>query len=262
VAQYQSRRTADNWSTTLAVEERTSHITGEFVVPVRTQYPAFSGLREPLIPPEGQTLVIGEDLVPRAHPGAPRNVLNLQGMVFNSSLPVAPLTNQDSELTAVTHRLLRPPTRVSASALEKFYDFSSTQAGRVLMSVKVFGSATMTEDWINQEKFSGAQKLKFKKVYDEQVKGVLNPPRGVYDSFVKFEKMKTMTASGLEGLKTRLINGPPDAVKVACGPWISRVYNGVRKVWDGIHCNVIYASGMAPDVIGRRLDNFANNHGG
>jgi len=262
---WQSRRTGDNWSSTLFHEEEVSNITGARTSSLgTTRFRAFSRLREPLLPPPGQTMEIGEDPRPPRHEGVERTVITLQGVGVASAVPTAPRTDQEAEVTALTHRLLVPVTDVKRHALEKFLDLESTEAGRLLLDVTVQGSATMYEDWINQAKFSLAQKLKFRKCYEEEVRNDREPKLKAYgfDSFVKFEKMKVITEEFLEGLKVRLINGPPDAVKVACGPWMARVYSAVKRAWDGVQSKVLYASGMTPDEIGQRCDVFAERCGG
>jgi hypothetical protein len=261
---WQSRRTTDNWSSVLYHEQEVSSVTGGISsVLSRFRFPAFKGLREPLLPPDGQQLIVGEDPKPPKHPGQVKEVITLQGVGFSTAVPTAPRTDQESEITAITHRILVPVTNVDRHALDKFYDIESTPEGRKLLDIQITGSHDMYTNWINQDKFTAAQKMKFMKEYDDKVKGDQAPKRGtLFNVFAKFEKMKVLTREGLEGLKTRLINGPPDAVKVAVGPWTARLYAAVRKVWNGRDSRILYASGMTPDEIGKVCDEFAEANGG
>jgi len=261
---WQSRRTTDNWSSTLFHEEEVSHITGGISSSLaRTAFPPYSQLRAPLIPPHGAILEVGPDPCPPKHPGSIRPVMNLGGIGFSTAVPTAPRTDQDSEITAITHRILRSDTVVKRHAVEKFYDLTTTPEGRRLLAMRVVGSQTMYLDWINQPKFSLGQRNKFLKAYNEEVRNDKEPKLGThFNTFAKFEKLKVLTQESIEALKTRLINGPPDAVKVAVGPWTARLYKELKEAWNGRDCRILYASGMTPDEIGRRCDEFAETHGG
>lgn len=261
---WQSRRTTDNWSSTLYHEQEVSSVTGGISsVLSRFRFPAFSALREPLIPPQGQELIVGDDPKPPKHPSVRRDVITLQGIGFSTAVPTAPRTDQESEITAITHRMLVPATNPDKHALDKFYDIESTPEGRKLLDINITGSHDMYTNWINQDKFTSAQKMKFMKEYEDKVKGDQEPKMGqMFNVFAKFDKMKVLTREGLEGLKTRLINGPPDAVKVAVGPWTARLYAAVKKAWNGRDSRILYASGMTPDEIGKVCDEFAEANGG
>lgn len=263
VARYQSRRTADNWATTLFHEERPSNIVGQVSSqPSVTSFPVFNGLREALVPGMG-TLTVGEDPRPRKHPGAPRIGLHLEGIATSLAVPTAPRTDAESEIVAITNRIMTAPTEVDKSAYDKFMDVGSRLSSQLLMAIRIVGSPTMYVDWINQTKFSLAVRDKFRKAYETKVLGNWVPSVGEYHAFVKFEKMKALTMELLiEGLKTRLINGPPDAVKVAVGPWTARLQSALVNAWDGYKCPILYASGRTPDYVGRACDDFARANGG
>jgi len=261
---WQSRRTGDNWSSVLFHEEEVSHITGNYTswLP-RFRFRAFSQLREPLVPPGGMSMSVEEDPFPPRHPGVQRDVLTLQGMGVATAVPTAPRTDQESEITAITHRLMTAPTVVERHAYDKFRDYASYGAGQALLNIKIEGSRMMYDEWIHQAKFTKAQQEKFQRCYEEDVQNDKLPKPGTeFNAFVKFEKMKSLTLAMIEGLKTRLVNGPPDSVKVAVGPWMARVYHEVKNAWDGTNCRILYASGMTPDAIGKKCDEFAKSVGG
>lgn len=261
-AKWQSRKTGENWSRTLFHEETVSNITGGLTYVPRMAFPVHSALREPLVPTSG-SYVQEHDPRPPKHPGKPRLGLHLEGVATSLAVPTAPRTDAEAEISAITHRMLLPPTVVQPDALKKFMDIGSRLSGKLLMNIRVTGSDTMYDEWINQSKFTLAVREKFRKAYETLVKGAVLPKIGMYHCFVKFEKMKNLTPEKVwEGLKARLINGPPDAVKVAVGPWTARLYAALLKEWDGRKCSVLYASGRTPDEIGKICDEFANIHGG
>lgn len=259
VARYQSRRTSDNWSTTLYVESRASNMTGDVMEPLIKRFPAHPFVRQPLIPNSG-TLEIGADQHPPRHPGLVSTPLGLDGVGVANAVPTAPRTDQESEVTAITHRVLTQPTIVAPDALSRFYQMNGV-AARQLKSIRVAGSPTMHEDWMAQAKWTIAQRNKFQIAWKKSLQGQ-KISKGQFHCFVKFEKMKVVNADGVEALKTRLINGPPDQVKVAVGPWTSLYQKELCKTWDGRRSPICYTSGMTPDEIGRVMDEFAASVGG
>jgi len=261
VARHQARRTADNWSRTLYTEAVTSHITGSTAQPLLTRFPAYPGLRAPCIPPGCGSVEVGEDPRPPKHPGRVKTPLTLDGIGIAETVPAVPRVDQDAEMTAITLRMLTAQTNVNPDAFARYRDMQG-EAARLLMDIRLTGSATMHTDWINQAKFPLNVRQKFLKAWGKADQGESIPKKGVFNAFVKFEKMKSVGMTDIEGLKTRLINGPPDAVKVAVGPWTARLYSALIDVWDGIKCHVCYASGKTPDEIGRVCDRYAQSVGG
>jgi hypothetical protein len=261
LGRYHARRTMDNWSRTLFTESLTSHIVDDAARPLLFNFPANPHLRPPVVPPACGTIEIGPDPRPPKHPGRLRLPLTLDGVGVAEAVPSAPRTDQESEVTAITLRMLTAPTVVVPTAYDKFISMEGDGA-RSLMNIRCTGYDQMYDEWINQAKFPKAVREKFHRAWDKCNRGESVPPVGMFNAFVKFEKMKAMTMEAMEGLKTRLINGPPDAVKVAVGPWTAQLYNRLVHVWDGVQSKICYASGKTPDHIGRVIDQFVESCGG
>jgi len=261
LGKYHARRTMDNWSRTLFTESLTSHIVDDSAMPSLIAYPANPGLRAPLLPPACGSIEIGNDPRPPKHPGRQALPLTLDGVGVAEATPSAPRTDQESEVTAITLRMLTAPTVVVPTAFDKFISMAGDGA-RKLLEIRCVGYDDMYVDWMNQAKFPKAVREKFSRAWDKCNRGDSIPSTGIFNAFVKFEKMKAQTMDALEGLKTRLINGPPDAVKVAVGPWTAQLYKRLLGVWDGINSKICYASGKTPDEIGKVIDAFAESCGG
>jgi len=260
-ARYHSRRTADNWSRTLYTEAHTSHIVGDVISPTITRFPAYPNLREPLLPPGCGDIVIGPDPRPPRHPGRLATPLTLDGIGVSEVVPTIPRTDQEAEITAITLRMLTPPTEVKQNAYDKFIALGG-KAAKMLLAIRVTGYDTMHDEWMNQSKFPKHVREKFLRAWQKCNLGNSIPNRGMFNAFVKLEKMKAVAMDLIEGLKTRLINGPPDAVKVAVGPWTAQLYYKLLSAWDGIKCPILYASGKTPDEIGSVIDRFVGECGG
>lgn len=262
LAERQRATTSEHWGNQLYHEGIASNITGTVDnQPARTRFPANSSLREPLLAPESAVMDVGPDAAAPRHPGRRKDAIILAGGAFSTAVPSVAADNQSSEIVALTHRVLREPTKVLRSALEQFRDLSSTKAGRALQSIKVkFNNVVDFGNWVRQPKFNETTRQRFITYWDK-FKSMMPPP-SIFKSFVKIEKNKTHTMEGPPKLKPRLISGPWDAVKAMCGFAVAKIYSAVRSTWNGVDCPVLYASGMTPDGIGALCDKFAEEQGG
>jgi hypothetical protein len=262
LARRQQISSARYWGDSLYHEGRTANITGLVNHQVRRTYRANDSLREPLLPvPESARFEIGVDPNPPRRPGVTPEILLLNGAAFSTAVPSVVRDCQEADIVAVTTRLLRPPTVVQRTAYDYFKDYKSNQAGVALSHIKItFNDDVDFNDWVSQPKFNEGTRRRFKAHYDKH-KGT-HPRPSIFRSFVKVEKNKTATVDGSPKLKPRMISGPWDAVKVMCGPQVAKIYTRVREVWNGLDCPVLYASGMTPDAIGARCDDFARKMGG
>jgi hypothetical protein len=257
---YQQRRAGEIWSTNLFVTGETSNITGTVAYPPRMVYPSSLEFRAPLIPPEGSMMEVGPDPAPPNHPSEQQKLLRLSGVAVSTAVPTVPASNVDAEITALTHRVLREPTMVDPEALRKFLDFDATEVGRVLCTIRIKDDENAFKEWVAQPKFPDAVKEKFIKY---RLEWCDQDPALVqwYESFVKITKDKAETLGEPHpSIKTRLIQGPPDKVKACVGPAVSQIYSRAIKVWDGKRCRVLYASGMDPARLGKRIDEWIATH--
>jgi hypothetical protein len=260
-ARKQQVMTGESWTSALYHEGRAVNITGGSVSRLKRRlFPPNNNLREPLLPPDDCVMIVGNDLCLPKHPGKPSDVMRTTGMVFSTTVPSVTVDNQEAEIVALTHRVLRDATYVAPGAYKRYMNWRDYPAGQALMSIRVSNGRRDFEDWVNQPKFNEPTKLKFRELYSKWVGKY--PPRSNYRAFVKIEKNKTHTVDGPPKLKPRLIQGPWDGVKVMVGPMIAKLYTAVRRVWDGRDCNVLYGSGITPEVLGERCDAFANSQGG
>jgi hypothetical protein len=253
-------RAGETWTSTLFHDQQASSIVGDSVSPTRRAFPANHNLREPLVPPEGSTLIVGVDPRPPRHPGVVPTPLLLGGGAHAETVPTVPPDNQSAEIVAITHRVLIGGTTVDPSAARRFTDSRVAPELRALWAIRIVERADDFAKWVDQDKFSANIREKFCRLRAEWEDRP--PPPSYYRAFTKIEKLKTTTADGSDVIKPRLISGPWDTVKVFLGPFMSQVYDGVRRVWNGRTSRVLYASGMTPDGIGRVCDEFAESCGG
>lgn len=256
-ARLQQLRSGRGWSNTLFHENTASNITGGIVQPLLTRFPASNNFKPPAPVDEHTKLIQTVDRHEPIHPSQQAMGLIASGAVLAQSVPTVPASNVDSELSALTHRVLTPPTTVELTPYKKFLDFKSRPGGRRLLKIKIKDNAGSFERWVNQKKFSSAQKELFRKLYAEnQDKPPSTLSNHQYASFVKIEKSKVTTVDGDRPIKPRLIQGPSDIVKCMCGPAVASIYGEVLRAWDGLRCRLFYASGKTPAEVGSVIDKF------
>lgn len=254
------RRQIDTWAQTLFVEGRATNVDPGVRPLGQSMFPPNHTLVEPLLPAEGTTMNVGTDRAVPKHPGKTPIAIRAGGTVFSTATPSVTADTQAAEVVALTHRVLMPPTTVMPTALGRYCIWEDTPAGRALMKVRIARMPDEFEGWVSQPKFTQSIKDKFRKLRQRWEGKYVGSK--VYRSFVKVEKNKTHTVEGAPKLKPRLIQGPPDEVKVMLGPIISKIYKAVREAWSGGESQVVYCSGLTPDEIGRHCDTFAEANGG
>ncbi len=110
------------------------------------------------------------------------------------------------------------------------------------------------DEWLCR--FEPARREKLKAAYGEyQLRGP-DPSRYLdRDIFIKRETYikEGLTQDGtpiMNPLKPRIISGPDLEYLVRTGPITLAASNRLKKYWNGVHTNIIYASGRTPDALG------------
>lgn len=258
---YSRKRAGEGWLHNFASTGSTSSVGvagGVFDKPA--WLPSMGQLREPLLPTAGAQLLVGTDRAERRHPGAPSEAIGLAGIAIAQAAPAVPTRGQASEITAITHRVLIPPTVVDDNVVEFAFDPVRSAVMRQLSNIRISEDNDDFEKWVNDPKWTGSEREKFIRLRREWVD---RPPRTYnYKAFLKMEKLKHHDRDGAPIIKPRMICGPPDEVKVMVGPTSAKFAKALREAWDGKKCRVVYVNGYTPDGLGHLLDDWVADNGG
>jgi hypothetical protein len=240
----------------------TSH-TPLFSIPSNEErlLPGSTNVRPPAATSESFRIVLEEDpRCPRAEP-LPRAFL--AGLVADTASVNVTEPTQESELSAVTHRIGREKSDPDWKTINMARD--ALQSGPLMALVNgyhVENSASSFYVWLrNQRDKYPAAVIEGWRVEWLSCARDLTKRSGT--PFQKIElNSKPLTMDGQMPIKPRIIAPPSDAAKVLTAPSASQFYNRCVKVWDGLGQPILYASGRTTDEIGKVLDTWIAEFGG
>jgi len=190
-----------------------------------------------------------------------RPALLPSGIIVDGLVPVVPASDQASELSAVTNRVLSPKDNAEPKAIDDFRRALDQPIFRDL-AVKVDSSMNAVHRWIKglRGRFTAVyisnMEETAKELYGEAATSVKTK------SFLKVEKSAPLDVEGGKAVKPRLIQPPPDIDKVMLGPVVSQMLRRSVSMFDGVKTSVVYGAVHTSDYIGARVDAFVDSVGG
>jgi hypothetical protein len=197
------------------------------------------------------------------HPSQPKIRMYLEGIAFDKTVPTVIEPTQESEHSAVAHRLaMQCP------------DFNSEVEPWLEAALKLdtFQCMKMSPVLENEVQFNRwVDSLQYPETYKnglrEQWKILMEcePAERPAKVFAKLEKStKPVNRGDYEPPKLRLIQAPDDDVKTSVGYIIAQVYKFLCNMWTGLEGGdprVVYCSGKTPDEIGGIVQSFITKWG-
>jgi len=223
--------------------------------------PGSDNVRDPGDVAEGTRIVLREDT--RCPTAAPVTRAFIAGLVADTASVNVTEPTQESELSAITHRLGRPKPELDWKTLNKARGVLAGPEFRALTDgFVVDDSPAGFYAWLNgqRQKYSASVVKGWQDLW-QKVDKALVKRNG--KPFQKIElNGKPVVPGGQAPVKARVIQPPSDEAKVITAPAASQMYGRCRKVWDGLSSPILYASGRTTDYIGRVVDNWINYFGG